>query len=377
MPETSAIDGANSQQRPSLLPVDAQPGKPLYATVKDALIRAIDDGHFPLDERLPSTKDLSEQMSVSLVTAHRALRELVGEGFLDRARGKGTFVVDRSSRAGKKIRVCVMIHRDVSLVDEHHSRLVEGMRQASANHHDSAVDIELTVSHYGGRLADVADGYLLLDPPESDLAEMIAKTPAKSAKIVVGACPNSHDIACIGVNSSDLASLMIDHVVKLGHRDIGFLGTSRTAGGNCNIWSRIEAACRERDLSIPPSRAIHVKGWRVDGPEKLKLLSMLDRADRPSVIIATGFHLSLDVYEAAATLGRNIPNDLSVIGIGNPASAAHLSPPLTCIHEPLVELGHAAVNAIVECIADPQASPLSSRTLRPELIIRQSVAHRS
>ena len=376
MPETSAIDGAGARERPSLLPVDAQPGKPLYATVKDALIRAIDDGHFPLDERLPSTKDLSEQMSVSLVTAHRALRELVGEGFLDRARGKGTFVVDRSSRAGKKIRVCVMIHRDVSLVDEHHSRLVEGMRQASANHHDGAVEIELTVSHYGGRLADAADGYLLLDPPESDLADLLAKTPNRSAKIVVGACPNSHEVPCIGVNSADLASLMIDHVVKLGHRDIGFLGTSRTAGGNCDIWARIEAACLERNLSIPPSRAIHVKGWRVDEPEKLKLLSMLDRADRPSVIIATGFHLSLDVYEAASTLGRNIPNDLSVIGIGNPASAAHLSPPLTCIHEPLVELGHAAVNAIVECISAPESNPFSSRTLRPELIIRQSVAHR-
>jgi GntR family transcriptional regulator of arabinose operon len=75
-----------------LPPVISQPGRPLYQTVRDTIRAAIDTGMFAPGEQIPSTKDLAEQMSVSLVTAHRALQELVSAGVLHRAQGKGTFV---------------------------------------------------------------------------------------------------------------------------------------------------------------------------------------------------------------------------------------------------------------------------------------------
>ena len=52
----------------SLKPVSAQPGKPLYMVVRDAVREAIDAGVFLPGEQMPSTKELSEQMAVSLVT---------------------------------------------------------------------------------------------------------------------------------------------------------------------------------------------------------------------------------------------------------------------------------------------------------------------
>src|SRR5690242_7284638 len=78
-----------------LKPVVAQPGRPLYLTVKEHVREAIDAGVFRPGEQMPSTKLLSEKLQVSLVTAHRALQELVGSGVLYRAQGKGTFVHDR------------------------------------------------------------------------------------------------------------------------------------------------------------------------------------------------------------------------------------------------------------------------------------------
>src|SRR5215217_7334572 len=75
--------------------VSPQPGRPLYQTVRDAVRDAIDTGLFAPGEQIPSTKDVSSQMAVSLVTAHRALQELVADGVLERAQGKGTFVHPR------------------------------------------------------------------------------------------------------------------------------------------------------------------------------------------------------------------------------------------------------------------------------------------
>ena len=53
----------------SLAPVSAQPGRPLYQTVRDAIRGAIDAGMFAPGEQIPNTKEVSEQLSVSLVTA--------------------------------------------------------------------------------------------------------------------------------------------------------------------------------------------------------------------------------------------------------------------------------------------------------------------
>src|SRR5687767_14979501 len=75
--------------------VKAQPGRPLYETVKDALCLAIDNGVFAPGDQMPSTKQLSEKLGVSLVTAHRALQELVLCGVLERSQGRGTFVHHR------------------------------------------------------------------------------------------------------------------------------------------------------------------------------------------------------------------------------------------------------------------------------------------
>src|SRR4026208_654338 len=75
--------------------VSPQPGRPLYLTVRDVVREAIDSGLFSPGEQMPSTKELSEQMEVSLVTTHRALQELVASGVLQRSQGKGTFVHQR------------------------------------------------------------------------------------------------------------------------------------------------------------------------------------------------------------------------------------------------------------------------------------------
>jgi len=357
-----------------LTPIDAEPGRPLYTTVRNALLRAIDAGHFPPDQRLPSTKKLSEQMSVSLVTAHRALRELVGEGFLDRSRGRGTYIIDRSARAAKTLRICVLIDREASLVDEHHSRLIEGMRQASLGTHGPDTDVELTVSHGGAPTGDGIDGYLLLDPPEHELTGTLAQLPADTPRLVVGSPPAGVDVSGIGIDHRAMAELLVDHLMQMGHRRLAFLGSGRTTGSTRSLLTQLEAICRDRAIELPESHIVSVAGWRVDDAEKMRLFRLLDRADRPTALITARFYFALDVYEAAATLGSEIARDLSVIGIGNPASAGHLAPPLTCIQEPLVELGHAAIDGIIKAIEKPSAGGCSTRTLRPELVIRKSVA---
>jgi len=75
------------------------PAKPRYQQLKDLIIGRISSGELQPSDRVPSENELVESMSVSRMTANRALCELNSEGYVERVAGRGTFVSDYRSQS--------------------------------------------------------------------------------------------------------------------------------------------------------------------------------------------------------------------------------------------------------------------------------------
>ncbi len=73
--------------------------QPLYQQVKQFVIDGIRAGEWGNAKRLPSENYLVEQLNVSRMTVHRALRELKSEGVIVRVPGRGTFVSAEKPRS--------------------------------------------------------------------------------------------------------------------------------------------------------------------------------------------------------------------------------------------------------------------------------------
>lgn len=73
--------------------------RPRYQQLKDAIIARISTGELLPSDRVPSENELVATMSVSRMTANRALRELTDEGYVERIAGRGTFVSDYRARS--------------------------------------------------------------------------------------------------------------------------------------------------------------------------------------------------------------------------------------------------------------------------------------
>ena len=73
--------------------------KPRYQQLKDLIIDRIANGELRPHDRVPSEHELVDAMSVSRMTANRALRELNDEGYVERIAGRGTFVADYRSQS--------------------------------------------------------------------------------------------------------------------------------------------------------------------------------------------------------------------------------------------------------------------------------------
>lgn len=65
---------------------------PLFAQIKQILEGEIRAGHYGPGQPLPSEAELADRFGVSRMTLRQAMLELVYDGVLERARGRGTFV---------------------------------------------------------------------------------------------------------------------------------------------------------------------------------------------------------------------------------------------------------------------------------------------
>ena len=348
-------------------PVVAQPGQPLYESVKQALTEAIDSGHYQPGRRMPSTKELSRQMSVSLVTAHRALQELVAVGLLERTRGRGTYVVENHRDVKPKLRIGVAIQRDALVSDVYHSGILEGMHRASV---EFGCDLLLLGEEVDAR-QDV-HAYVLVNPAADQLETLLEQDVTKTPVVVVGARSGDKQVPSVDTDNRDLATQAVNHLHQLGHQRIGcFIGGTHLLH-NRDLCEGFVQACKHLGIVDRDRPIVEVQGMDMRSDDKLKLNRMLNE-NGLTAVFAGGYDMTLEVYQAASTIGLRIPQDLSVLGVDDPPSAAHLSPPMTTLRQPLAHLGHSAISGLVNQLGEDEP-PQKRKVLRAELVIRRSTS---
>ncbi len=368
-----------------LKPVKPEPGRPLYHAVKDAVRTAIDSGRFAPGAQLPSTKALSTQLNVSLVTVHRALQELVSSGVLRRGQGRGTFVhEDYASRAESTtgMRFGLVFHAESSLADFFHGHVLEGVRQGAAT-----IGADLVILRFGEDWRKECQGFLYVNPLEDQLDRSPwfgrsaaigngyakSKSPHLPPVVVVGASFKRDHAVTVDCDNEDLAIQAVNHLVSQGHRRIGYVGGADLVSNSVDRWNGFRKACEAHRIPITDRFVLRSKSWRLEPDEKTDLMAVLGQRERPTAVFAAGYYFALDVYSAAGQIGRSIPRDLSVISVDDPPSADHLSPPLTTLRQPLEEMGRLAAHALFNVVNAPsERSPQA--LLRASLIPRQSVA---
>ena len=75
--------------------INYRDSRPIYEQIVDELRKMIISGVFAPDEKLPSVRELAQQLAINPNTIQRAYRELETSGYLYSVPGKGNFAGDR------------------------------------------------------------------------------------------------------------------------------------------------------------------------------------------------------------------------------------------------------------------------------------------
>jgi LacI family transcriptional regulator len=154
---------------------------------------------------------------------------------------------------------------------------------------------------------------------------------------------------CVVADDWGGAFSAVEQAVKIGYKKIahfaGFphinIGKERLAG--------YESAMKKFGLPIKPEWVVNGGFSEEDGARGFQTL--YDAGNLPEVIFAVTFPVALGVYRAAQHYGLRIPEDIDIISFGNSGGLNQfLSPPMSYIEQPTVELGRKALELTIENI---------------------------
>jgi GntR family transcriptional regulator len=91
---------------------------PIYRQVMRQIMDAIAGGRLASGDRLPSHRELSEQLVIAPLTVKKAYDELEKLGYIESQRGRGTFVCARLPKVSKSARDAQLLDASRALLSQ-------------------------------------------------------------------------------------------------------------------------------------------------------------------------------------------------------------------------------------------------------------------
>jgi LacI family transcriptional regulator len=101
--------------------------------------------------------------------------------------------------------------------------------------------------------------------------------------------------------------------------------------------------------------------------------ALLDLPSPPTAIFAFNDQLAIGAMRAALERDLRVPEDLSIVGFDDTATAELVTPALTTVRQPLAEMGRMAVSLLIRLLENRSVEALHVE-LETQLIVRGSTA---
>lgn len=160
-----------------------------------------------------------------------------------------------------------------------------------------------------------------------------------------------------------------EHLLKLGHRRVGFLGGRPGLESSRLREEGYRTALANAGIPVDPG-LMRVGGYRRESAHE-PARELLSLPQRPTAIFAANDLSAMATMEAAGELGLTVPDDLSVVGFDNVPESALTIPPLTTVSQQLQRMGSEAVDLLIHLL-DGTVERSSHVCLPTELVERSS-----
>ncbi|HEY7416046.1 MAG TPA: LacI family DNA-binding transcriptional regulator [Ktedonobacteraceae bacterium] len=182
------------------------------------------------------------------------------------------------------------------------------------------------------------------------------------------------DIPSVSATNWSGGRVATEYLLSLGHRRIAVIGGGATLRCSIDRIAGYRSALEEAGVPIYPEYIRQGEFMQQTGYEQT--CALLELPEPPTAIFAGSDLQAMGVYSALRARGITIPDMISVVGFDDIPLASLVTPALTSVRQPLVEMGRVATTMLLRLIA---REPLDSIRveLATTLIVRESCASHS
>jgi len=210
--------------------------------------------------------------------------------------------------------------------------------------------------------------------------KLLADLNAKQVPTVIaGRAYEIDSVSTVSVDNEAGAALALEHLYKLGHREIAFLRGPKVLASSGQRWKGIRAFANSVGLKLDAKRTAEL-------PESLdpnssfeagvQLTTELLRQGKTfTALMAYDDMTALGALRALKQKGLRVPEDCSVIGFDDVAQAGLSVPSLTTVRQPMEAMGSMSVGIMLDSIKavdQKRDVPVVRRKIPAELVVRES-----
>ncbi len=341
-----------------------------HRQVYEQLVGEFSGGRFHPGERLPSERDFAARLNVNIRTVRRAFRDLIVGGIVEKRVGSGTYlkVPLDETWAGKPVNIILS-----NVYGGQVRNMIEQLAPAVAAEKKRRYRIIYT---------DRRDQHVLLrscvnySQPTvlclQDLAEADEIYEAPWLFVALSSMVYQKGVPCVQCDDTKGITLLVDHLKSLGHRRIAFLSRQNTGDGLSELQSAVWASALGKDFDPDLKFSLDLPLENCIRASYDLIRKALKRTNFSALICATD-ELMYDAMAAIRESGRSIPEDISIVSIGNTPLAEFAFPPVTSC-DPDIKAHLEMAFELLDSNHRHQNNTEKLRLVAPKLIIRKSTS---
>lgn len=363
-----------------LLRVDPHGGIPLSTQLRQQLTWLIVSGRLARGDELPAVRQLAASLGIHFHTVRAAYQEVQADGLIQTRRGRRAVVLpyDRGRLAARSPDLPTFtLGVLVPNYSPYYTPFLQGLQQATEQ--DPWLLFVCETDYYRRYVGRTID-QLVTKGVDGILFTHIETPRVAEVQDILGRFGRLPPIVFVDSVGMDGPSILFDregggfrateHLLQHGHRRIAMITPPLEWASMREVYAGYRRALAAADGQHEGEWVETVDGFTFEAGARAAD-RLLDRADAPTAILATGDMLAIGAIQAARARGLRVGHDLAVTGFGEIEFAAVVDPPLTSVSLPAHRMGLEAMTLLRRLISG-EADASTEIRLDVSLTLRQS-----
>ena len=193
--------------------------------------------------------------------------------------------------------------------------------------------------------------------------------------VLAGRSTRDPALDCVVVDNVLGGRLATEHLIKLGHARIAFIGGPPSVLASVERYEGYRQAMRAHGIP-EETKLVQWADFRYEGGYQAARMLLRSTRNRPTAIFAANDQMAIGALDAVLDLGLEVPRDVAIVGFDDIPAARLRTVQLTTVAQPKYDIGSLAMQLLAQRIEERSRGSQSGEPRRlllaPRLVVRRT-----